>query len=386
MYKRKRLGWVIVAGLAVAVLPHMASAAADEPSLRARIDKLEKEFRETVDSKLPFDLHALLAVDYLYNFNSPKDRTNTYRVFDTDSNSISVNEASIYLSRQREDESLGFVLNLDYGDVSVASGSSDVEVRDAYLTYKIPFVDGVTLKAGKFVTLLGYEVLKTWDTFNPNMSRSLLFGYAIPFEHVGGLVNVAVGDMVSIDAGVVNGWDNTTDNNDGKTFLGGVGITPSDMISMYFAGTYGPEQDNNGHSKRAALTGVFTITATDALSFVLEADYGNETDLVGPNMSDSALWYGVAGYAIFQATDDLSFSFRAEGFDDSDGVRLGSPQAPNGSTTWEITPTVAYQLTHGLLWRAEYRHDESNAKIFQTSSANYVRGQDTIATELIYAF
>jgi Putative beta-barrel porin-2, OmpL-like. bbp2 len=387
MQKVKRFGWVMMAGLALALLPHtVCAASADEPTLRERVDKLEKEVKDTLASKLPFDTHALLAVDYIYNFNSPKDRTNTFRVFDTDSNSASVNEASLFLSRQREDESLGFVLNVDYGDVSIASGSSDVVVREAYLTYKLPFVEGVTLKAGRFVTLLGYEILKTWDNFNPSISRSILFGYAIPFEHVGGLINIPIGDMISIDAGVVNGWDNGTDNNDGKTFLGGVGINPIDMLSMYFAGTYGPEQDGNGHSKRGALTAVFTVKATDALTFVTEADYANETDLVGPNMQDSALWYGVAGYVIFKATDDLSFAFRAEGFDDSDGVRLNSPQAPNGSTTWEVTPTVAYQLTNGLLWRAEYRHDESDKHIFNTSSDNFVRGQDTIATELIYAF
>jgi hypothetical protein len=388
MQKTKGLGWVMMAGLALA-LPYAARAASsEEPSLRERMDKLEKEVKDTLATKLPFDTHALLAVDYIYNFNSPENRTNTYRVFDTDSNSFSVNEASLYLSRKREDESLGFVLNLDYGDVSIASGSSDVEVREAYLTYKLPFVEGVTLKAGRFVTLLGYEILKTWDNFNPNMSRSILFGFAIPFEHVGGLINIPIGEMISIDAGVVNGWDNTNDNNDGKTFLGGVGINPIDMLSMYFAGTYGPEQDNNGHSKRGALTAVFTVKATDALTLVAEADYANETDLVGPNMQDSALWYGAAGYIVYKFTDDLSLAFRSEFFDDSDGVRLNSDQlAPGeGSTTWEVTPTVAYQLTNGLLWRAEYRHDESDKKIFNTSSNNFVRGQDTIATELIYAF
>jgi opacity protein-like surface antigen len=139
------------------------------------------------------------------------------------------------------------------------------------------------------------------------------------------------------------------------------------------------------------LTGVFTIKPTDIVTLVIDADYGNETDRVGPAGmgsalgTESALWYGVAGYAIVQATDDLSFALRGEVFDDSDGVRLGSNQAPTGSTTWEITPTVSYQLTNGLLWRAEYRHDESDKKIFGKDD-HFVRGQDTLATELIYAF
>src|SRR5881628_2366731 len=43
------------------------------------------------------------------------------------------------------------------------------DVKDAYASYTIPIGSGLTVKAGKFVTLLGYEVID--GPLNPNFSR-----------------------------------------------------------------------------------------------------------------------------------------------------------------------------------------------------------------------
>jgi len=41
----------------------------------------------------------------------------------------------------------------------------------------------LTIIGGKFVTLAGAEVINS--TLDTNYSRSILFGYAIPFSHTG---------------------------------------------------------------------------------------------------------------------------------------------------------------------------------------------------------
>ncbi len=43
---------------------------------------------------------------------------------------------------------------------------------------------GLTLKGGKFVTLLGQKVIESPN--NLNFSRGYLFGLAIPLTHTGG--------------------------------------------------------------------------------------------------------------------------------------------------------------------------------------------------------
>ena len=404
----RRLG-TIVAVMAVALWT--ATTAALGQTLQERVDALEKkvdEQQKSIAATLGLDIHGMVATDYLYNFNNPDSRENQFRVIDTDANSFTVNDGFLSIAHTRKEDNLGFVIDMDFGKTGVALGATDdatPRLREAYITYKVPFGPGINLKAGKFVTLLGYEVLKTWSSFNPNITNSFLFGYAIPFTHTGLLADVPLGDMFTLDIGVVNGWDNSTDNNDGKTLLAGVGFNPTDALSFYLSGTYGPEQsthelvDSNGNpvldasgnpfvvhagsSKRGVGTLVTTYKATKELSFVVDADYGNESDLV-PNSTGtgltSALWYGAAGYAIYNLTDKISLNLRAETMVDSDGTRTGVSQ-----TAWELTPTVGYQITDGLLWRGEYRHDESNKQYFM-SGDHYARGQDTIETELIYGF
>ena len=56
-------------------------------------------------------------------------------------------------------------------------------VEQAYVSYYAPVGKGLTIDFGKFVTPLGNEVIEAKD--NWNYSRGILFGYAIPFYHVG---------------------------------------------------------------------------------------------------------------------------------------------------------------------------------------------------------
>jgi len=134
-----------------------------------------------------------------------------------------------------------------------------------------------------------------------------------------------------------------------------------------------------------------TFHPREELTFILDADWGNEGDLLphrqpGPGLR-SAVWYGFAGYAIVRPIERLSLALRAEVFDDADGVRTGidvSGFAP-GVTVWELTPSVSYQLTKGLLARFEYRHDEADRSVFDAGDHTQ-NGQDTLAGEMIYAF
>jgi hypothetical protein len=190
--------------------------------------------------------------------------------------------------------------------------------------------------------------------------------------------------MFGVDIGIVNSWDAVVDNNDSKTLLAGIKVAPLDIYSMYIAGTYGAEQPDNGHSKRAMVTIANTLTLTDMVTLGLDLDWAQETDLL--ENGDTASWYGAAGYVVISPMERLSIALRAEVFDDPDGVRSGF-QADGfgpGVTVWEITPTVSYQVTDGLLARFEYRHDEADKPFFQKDD-QFQSGSDTVAVMLQYA-
>jgi hypothetical protein len=77
------------------------------------------------------------------------------------------------------------------------------DVTQAYVGYTS---GALAVQAGKFETLAGAEVIE--DPANQNVSRSILFGYAVPFTHTGARVTYTLNPTISLIAGVNNGWDN----------------------------------------------------------------------------------------------------------------------------------------------------------------------------------
>ncbi len=375
--------------------------AGQERGLSQRVGQLEREVqgvREKVSASLGIDIHGFVAGSYNYNINSPDSKANGLAVFHPDANSFQLDQANLYLQRQKEKEPVGFVVNLDFGKVAEVVGGvtnwsnsntaerqNSIELREAYLTYQLPIDLDIKLTAGKFVTKHGAEIIESWDNHNYNITRSFNFGFGIPFTHTGLMATTKFNDVLVLDLGIVNGWDNVVDNNDGKSVHGGLSIAPSELFNVYIAGIYGPEQNNNGHSRRGLTTIVATLKPHEQITLMGELTYGSEEDAKLSDPSKTAEWYGGAGYVITQLTDDLQFALRGEVFDDTDGSRFAIASVPNGVTAWAVTPTLAYRLTEGLLWRAEYRHDNASAKIFD-HNGNLNRGQDQILTQLIYSF
>jgi len=99
----------------------------------------------------------------------------------------------------------------------------------------------------------------------------------------------------------------------------------------------------------------------------------------------------LAGYFVYDWTDQVETATRGEFFDDQDGARTGDQQ-----TLWEITQTLSYKVPQvtGLLARLEFRHDNSNNHVFTnnnfvdpiTGKQQLWRGQDTLSANVIYSF
>jgi hypothetical protein len=393
-------------GLAAAMLLPTISSAQTLQDRVATLEQAVAEQKKGLAGVLGLEIHGLAAVDYNYNFNDPDSNTNKIHVFDEDANTFTLDDVNINLQRNVP-EGLGFLIDLDFGKTAEVLGrytrwsngdstenSNSFELRQAYLKYGFPDTP-FSLQAGKFVTFHGAEVIKAYNNLNYNISNSILFGNSIPFTHTGVLGTYTFPkELGSFAAGIVNGWDNVVDNNDGKSVHAMLTLTPTSIVTFGLSGTYGPEQNDNGESKRLMLTPLVTIKPTEQLTLVFDYNYGNESNIALSDGSivrapGNAMWQGVAAYAVFAATDRWQLALRGEVFDDPDGVRtlFQEPGFGPGATFWEITPTVAYKITDGLTCRAEYRHDESDKTYFdKDQNVSAQRGQDIVATELIYAF
>ena len=266
-----------------------------------------------------------------------------------------------------------------------------MELEEAYLTYNFPGLPDLQLKAGKFVTLLGAEVIEPWR--NPNISRSLAFSWAIPFTHTGVLASYAFSPMASLTLGAVNGWDNVVDSNDGKSVTGSFALTPVEQFSLLINGIYGAEQADRGDSKRGVIDVVATVKPVENVALILNYDYGNETDL---GVGGVAEWNAFAGIVSVDVPDVLpvpmGFALRGEYFDDSDGTRLPTPSGAgfgNFQNAWEVTSTFKLVLAEGLMFRTEYRYDAAKNSLFEkhlVGTDNTQDDQHTIAADLTYVF
>ncbi len=390
--KAYRLGTVALAG--ALALPIVASAE-DTPTaaVEAKQPEMPDALKAAMEWLAGFQIAGIVDASYNYNFNGPAGNVNAIHVFDPESNKFSLDLAQLKVSKAIT-EDLGATVTLSYGETakilgagtSGLGGADDFELEEAYVHYHFlpSFNGGLMVTAGKFVTLYGAEVIEAPK--NPNISRSILFGWAIPFTHTGAYASVPlVEGKVNLDVGIANGWDNVNDANDGKTFLGQIDLTPWDGTTINIGGTYGAEQAGQG-DKRALLDVIVAQTIGEKVSLLLNFDYGTEEDVdfAGEDdtvVEDDATWLGFAAIASFAATDDFTASIRGEVFDDSDGARTGTEQ-----TMWEVTLTGAYKITDNLVARGEYRHDASDEDFFVDGDGSGTDSQDQVMAELYVTF
>ncbi len=326
---------------------------------------------------------------YTYNFRNPDSQENELRLFDHKANSFTLDLAELQFLKDAPVGGMGYKLKVSAGETAKFIHSRGLGIKDgqapadteafdlteAYLQYNAPLGKGLKFTFGKMATYHGAEVIEARD--NPNYSRSFLFNYAIPFTHTGLMVSYPFLETLSTSFYAVNGWDNTDDNNSGKTFGLSLAWTPIEQLAMNFNVMYGPEQKNNNSNNRFLFDWVGTVKPIKNLSVILNADYGSEQKDPNANGADSK-WYGVAGIVKYDFSDLFSLALRGEFFNDNDGARTGTAQILK-----EITFTPEIRLAKGLILRPEYRYDWSDQNSFNGGKD---KNQHTIALGVMYTW
>ena len=313
-------------------------------------------------------------VDLYYgiNFNRPISRTNMLHVFDQRSDEIRLSLAELVVEQQPSP--VGFRLDVGFGPTNDAVHYQDPSsttnlLQQAYFSAVVPVGSGITVDIGKFVTHMGYELIESKD--NWNYSRSFLFGYAIPFFHVGARASYQIVDGMKFTGYLYNGWDRgVTDNNSAKTLGATVNInaTPSTGIILNWIG--GPELAD-GSDELHVFDLIVTSTLSDQISVGMNADYGFSESSIG-----TSIWKGVALYGRVSLADNLFLAARGEYFMDLNGVRTGVPQDAK-----ELTLTLEHKFAGALLTRIEFRRDVCTTPFFDDNHA-----QNTFVLGTIVSF
>jgi hypothetical protein len=331
---------------------------------------------ETPPAAIPgVEVLGFVDVYYGYNFNkvSPALRT-----FDVQHNAFSLSQTEIAFARAVSPESrLGFRVDVGFGKTADLVAAFEPEeggqgiyknVQQAYLSGLVG--EKLTIDVGKFVTPIGAEVIESQD--NWNYSRSVLFGYAIPFYHTGVRATFAASDKLSLAGFVLNGWNNSSTFRDGRPGLAvAATVKPTGSVTWIGNFMFGPEAAVDDPDNRYLFDTTLTVGLTPKLSVMGNFDYGTE----GPTK-----WWGVAGYAKLQATDKWALAARVEHLDDSKG---GFMTIDGTGQTYTLTSD--HQVAGDLKIRLEYRLDRVK-DFFTKSDGSAVDSQSAVNVGVVYVF
>lgn len=339
-------------------------------------------------------VNGLVSTSYSYNVNRPASGTNGTRVFDFDDGSIKLDVAELVVQKAATKAGeIGFRVDAVAGGsiprVSAASGlfrdpatgkAQDVDLQQAFVSWIAPVGSGLRLDVGKYVTSHGYELIEGYDGFNDNATRSILFGYAIPFTHTGLKATYSFAEAVSANVQIVNGWDDVKDNNSSKTLGVGLTVTPGPKVTFIANFMYGPEQTGNDHDARSLLDLVATLKPSDTVTVGANLDWATESGAAAGGAN--AVWWGVAGYLRLGLTPTFALALRGELFDDRDGVRTGTIQKLK-----EVTLTPEVRIGAHVVLRGDVRVDFSDQEVFEDREGAFTKKrQPTFLLNALYTF
>lgn len=330
-----------------------------------------------------------------YNFPKPQSGQNAFRAYDT-TNGFAL--SWVGLDASYDPAPVGGTLSLRLGPTAQTYAGSDANydlqyVKQAYASWK-PF-DALQLDFGKFDTIYGAEVAESQN--NMNYTRGVLYWLGQPLFHTGLRANITVAPMLSFNVLAVNGWNNTVDNNTGKSYGLQAVITPAENVSVSLGWIGGPEQDdtvsvdcaqdtaydpaahgcapqantpaqsytvdrggaNDFKAWKHLIDLVATYDATESLSFAFNADYGMEGvrsyDAAAQKTNvDQKHWYGAMLGARYQLTPVWALAGRGEYYRDKDGYTTGTGYDTTLATG---TLTIEAKPTDNLILRLENRGD-----------------------------
>jgi hypothetical protein len=397
------------------VLQTSASTLPGQPAggVEAQSDKtasetqqISKEDRDVLDFLRDTTFNVTLDGYYGYNFNKPIGRINLLRAYDVQSNSFSLNQATIVIERAPNVEAgrrFGARLDLMYGQATeTVQGNAANEPRpqtyrpvwQVFGTYVAPVGKGLTLDFGKFASSLGYETNYNKDDYN--YSRSYYFSF-LPFYHFGLRAKYPINDKVTVMYHLMNGIQQAEDFNGFKSQHVALILTPVKRLSWQVNYYVGQEQRdlvpelNPGipslptqpglstniirpvpNGRLHILDTYATWNVTDKLILTAESDYvvNRVQDISAPVHVSG----GVA-YARYQFTPRFALAGRAEYLSDRGGLFSGTTQALK-----ETTLTSEFKVVDGFILRAEWRRDFSNQPFFLTETTGLLKKEQNTAT------
>ena len=237
----------------------------------------------------------------------------------------------------------------------------------------------LSVKAGHFYTLIGYEVVTAPDNFF--YSHAYTMYNSEPFTHTGALATYQVSDDITAYGGYVLGWDSGFDDN-GDSYIGGASLDLTENATLTYMSVMGRFGEGVGAAGTANERGfmnsvVLDVALTDNLQYVFQNDYLDTENQTGATFRET---WDINQYLIYNINDCLAVGGRYEWYQ-QEGVF--SPIGQDDEVT-AFTMGLNYRPHANVVVRPEVRwdHDKSNAQLvgLEDGGSQTTFGFDTIFT------
>jgi hypothetical protein len=433
-------------GVLAAVASLSLADSAPEASAQDTKKMVQNNFVETAQKGIK--LSGYVDAGYSYNFTGSGNQSNVGTRFGSDTaqrGDFNLYAVKIALEKAltsenkaqagfRTDVMIGedasYFVNRTAGGVSNTNNNSNtLFLEQAYVSIRAPVGNGWDFKVGKFVSILGYEVMER--PANMNTTYGLLFN-VMPLYYTGVLSSYKFDDYLDAKLGVVNGSNsdnNTTTNpngSDGCAVLAALNVTaPGGNANWSNNFQYSTGNDNNtsvstqstsiATQASAASTENINVSAytliyntwgnwapkfaNDKLLLAFNALLGNTSGSASGSVGNvNSTWYGAGAYAKYQFNDWFSLCSRGEYLGANNSLitgNNGSASTPSydglqyatGESNWEYTITAGFNVIDNLLIRAEYRLDWGSSIYNNANSTSSSSGPAHYAgAEVVYSF
>ena len=261
--------------------------------------------------------------------------------------------------------------------------------------------DKVSMKLGRFYTIIGYESMMATSNFFYSMNYAVR--YAEPTTHTGGLVTWKKSDELTLYMGGVNGQDETDGLTDSLAVLTGFAWTPKDKkyalnFGIMTGGLGSATADTTTpYTPRTYFSTYLTYNFNKKWQSVSQWDAGWQQDY--DTAGHTADFWSFTQYLFYTIDDHWKAGLRYDMFVDGQGTKLGGLRdggliggnplpLPSGDagTVQAITLGLNYTYNANLRVRPELRWDwygGSGPALFDDLTKN---SQFTAAVDAIVQF
>jgi hypothetical protein len=381
-----------VAAASVAAQGPIGGTASEAPPAQAEETKIETPL---------WHYGTYLDLSYDVNFNFPLNHLWRSRTTAQHTNELAPNMALAYVRKDATNESrwgMEFGLQDGYDSIDFAFQQGEPKVSGydvlrrfhrANISYVAPAGDkDLTVTAGLFNSLIGYESLYAKDNFN--YTRSWMADNT-PYMMFGVKASYPVTDELTASLYLINGYWHLAYPNRVPSYGGQLQWKPTSRLTVTETVYYGSDQGNTAIEFWRLYSNFIAEWKSDDVTIALSYDLGTENVAAQPG-TPRAFVTASSLFTRWHIAGPWTIAVRPEFYWDRNGQWTGNQQFVKAITS-TLEYKVPYRWTNAML-RLEHRYDESTGKQggffkdgnFATGQQMLTPGQHLLIFGLLWTF